>query len=136
MTVKDTQAMIAGMQPLLDPGIWTFCAVRGTDTVPPDVFAVIQETEGTTFILPYTTATAGGYTASPAMKKITLQVNSDLEGVGLTAAVATALTKQNIPCNVVAGYHHDHVFVPEAQAGLAYETLLQLQNNAAPTSSD
>ena len=131
MTVKDTQAMIAGMTPSLDPGTWAFCAVTGDDTIPSDAFAVIQETEGTTLILPEATAKQGGYTASPAMKKITLQVNSDLEGVGLTAAVATALTKQNIPCNVVAGYHHDHIFVPEAQAGLAYDTLLQLQNNTA-----
>jgi len=129
MTVKDTQAMITGMTPTLDPGTWVFCAVNGDGTIPPDAFAVIQEAEGTTLILPEATAQAVGYTASPTMKKITLQVNSDLEGVGLTAAVATALTKHNIPCNVVAGYHHDHIFVPEAQAGLAYATLLQLQSD-------
>ncbi|MEL7132070.1 MAG: ACT domain-containing protein [Pseudomonadota bacterium] len=136
MTVKDTQAMIAGMTPTLNPGTWAFCAVNGNGTIPKDAFAIIQEAEGTTLILPKPTAQAGGYTSGPAMKKITLQVNSDLEGVGLTAAVATALTKQSIPCNVVAGYHHDHIFVPEAQAGLAHATLLQLQGDATPVSSD
>ncbi|WP_299208032.1 ACT domain-containing protein [uncultured Tateyamaria sp.] len=130
MTVKDTQAMIAGMTPIIVPGDWVFCAVNGTDTIPPDAFAVIQEAEGTTLILPEETAKAGGYQSSTVMQLITLQVNSDLEGVGLTAAVATALAKQYIPCNVVAGYHHDHIFVPKTQAGIAYATLLDVQNAA------
>ena len=51
--------------------------------------------------------------------EITLQVYSDLEGVGLTAAVATALAEEGIPCNVVAALHHDHLFVPEAQGPAA-----------------
>ncbi|WP_299599816.1 ACT domain-containing protein [uncultured Tateyamaria sp.] len=130
MTVKDTQAMIAGMTPIIVPGDWVFCAVSGTGTIPPDAFAVIQEAEGTTLILPEETAKADGYQSSAVMQLITLQVNSDLEGVGLTAAVATALAKQNIPCNVVAGYHHDHIFVPKTQAGIAYATLLDVQNAA------
>ena len=44
--------------------------------------------------------------------RITLTVHSALEGVGLTAAVAGALAQAGIACNVVAGYHHDHLFVP------------------------
>ncbi|MCB4378954.1 ACT domain-containing protein [Synechococcus sp. MU1644] len=130
MTVKDTQAMIAGMTPIIVPGDWVFCSVTGTDTIPPDAFAVIQEAEDTTLILPEATAKAGGYQSSAVMQLITLQVNSDLEGVGLTAAVATSLANQNIPCNVVAGYHHDHIFVPKTQAGIAYATLLDVQNAA------
>ena len=38
---------------------------------------------------------------------------SDLEGVGLTAAVSTTLADANISCNVIAATHHDHIFVPE-----------------------
>ncbi|WP_299613070.1 ACT domain-containing protein [uncultured Tateyamaria sp.] len=130
MTVKDTQAMIASMTPVLVPGDWVFCAVTGTGTIPTDAFAVIQEAEGTTLILPEATAKAGGYESSAVMQQITLQVNSDLEGVGLTAAVATALTAQNIPCNVVAGYHHDHIFVPKTLGGIAYAALLKVQGDA------
>ncbi len=43
---------------------------------------------------------------------ITLTVHSDLQAVGLTAAFAAALAQADIPCNVVAGAYHDHLFVP------------------------
>jgi hypothetical protein len=38
-------------------------------------------------------------------------VASDLAAVGLTAVFAAALGAEAISCNVVAGYHHDHLFV-------------------------
>jgi hypothetical protein len=39
-------------------------------------------------------------------------VQSSLDAVGLTAAVSAKLAAIGIPCNVLAGYHHDHVLVP------------------------
>jgi uncharacterized protein len=50
-----------------------------------------------------------------AMRQITLDVHSALDGVGLTAAVAVALAAEGIPCNMIAAHHHDHVFVPPAR---------------------
>ena len=46
------------------------------------------------------------------MARITLTGHSALDGVGLTAAVASALADAEIPCNMVAAFHHDHAFVP------------------------
>ena len=43
---------------------------------------------------------------------ITLAATTDLNAVGITAAVSTALAKQKIPANVFAGYCHDHILVP------------------------
>jgi hypothetical protein len=51
------------------------------------------------------------------MACLTLRVHSALDGVGLTAAVASALAEIGIPCNMVAAFHHDHAFVPEATGG-------------------
>jgi len=58
--------------------------------------------------------------------KITLEVHSSLEAVGLTAAISTALTKHNISANIVAAYYHDHIFVPKKKAKVALKVLKQL----------
>lgn len=59
---------------------------------------------------------------------VTPESNSTLESIGLTATVAAALTGAGISANVVAGYAHDHLFVPhdradEAVAALASVTM-------------
>ena len=92
---------------------------------------MMQEDEGVTLILPEEVATAQGYDTTLVMQLITLNVFSDLEGVGLTAAVAGALTEVGISCNVVAAYHHDHVLVPQADAERAMDALRAAQAKAA-----
>lgn len=99
--VSDLAGMLAGMAPVLDARRWDFGLIAG-DT-PAGAFALIREDEGLTAII----ADADG-----AFARITLMVHSALDGVGLTAAVATALAAAGIACNVVAGFHHDHLFVP------------------------
>lgn len=134
MTVKDTTAMIAGMTPARRPGQWVYCCTTDAHILAaatPHAFALIHEAEGTTLILPLAAATALGFDTTLAMALITLNVFSDLEGIGLTAAVADALTQARIPCNVVAGFHHDHVFVPEGDADRAMTALIALQRGAA-----
>ena len=122
--------MIAGMDPVLDAGPYIF-AVSGypqDKTLESQAFALIREDEGTTLILPLAAARAAGADTSLPMARITLRVHSALDGVGLTAAVATALAQAGIPCNMVAGYHHDHAFVP---ADRADEALAILRARAA-----
>jgi hypothetical protein len=112
--------MLAGMAPVRDPRRWAFVLAEGAS--PEEAFAVIREDEGTTAIVP---ASEGDFA------RITLMVHSALEGVGLTAAVAGVLAERGIACNVVAGFHHDHLFVPWARAGEALEALAALSKNAA-----
>mgnify|MGYP001792016906 CR=1 FL=1 len=130
MTIKDAHGMIAGITPVLVPGDWVFCSTDAITNIPADAMAVIREAEGTTLILPDAKAQAAGYTCSAPLRQITLQVLSDLEGVGLTAAVATALAAEGIACNVVAAFHHDHIFVPKAQAEHACDILRRVQQDA------
>ena len=105
--VSDLAGMLAGMAPLLHPEPWRFVLVQSEAPAdaPRDAFALIREDEGTTAIVP-------GAAEGAAFARITLQVHSALEGVGLTAAVSGALAEVGIACNVVAGFHHDHLFVP------------------------
>lgn len=122
--MRDTRAMIAGMRPERAAIPYVFAAVTDLALIArlsTAAFARIDEAEGTTLILPAEIAEEAGLDVALPMARITLQVHSALDGVGLTAAVATALAAEGIPCNMVAGYHHDHAFVPldQAEAALA-----------------
>ena len=115
--------MIAAMAPALDPHHWAFVQVT-PDRAPEWLGAALgtfRESEGVSAIVP--SALAEG---EPAFARITLTVHSDLEGVGLTAAVATALADAQIACNVVAALHHDPLFVPAARADEALAILQAL----------
>lgn len=129
--VFDTQAMISGMTPVLLPEVYIFATT--TDPNSPARAATIatpREAEGLSLILPIAAAAAHGFETSHPMRCITLNVYSALDGVGLTAAVANALADQGIACNMVAGFHHDHAFVPAAHAHAALQALLALQGAA------
>lgn len=117
--VSDLAGMLGVMAPLLDLSEWRFALVEGDP--PHDAFALIREDEGTTAIIK---GAGGGFA------RITLQVHSALDGVGLTAAVARALAEAGIACNVVAGYHHDHLFVPWARRDEALAILQRLAASA------
>lgn len=108
--------MIGGMEPVLQPGRFVY---RTLPEAPADAIGTFREDEGLSVIVP-----AGP--GEEAYRQITLSVHSALDGVGLTAAVATALTDENIPANVVAAHFHDHVFVPEAMAERALAALQRL----------
>ncbi|NML04981.1 ACT domain-containing protein [Sphingomonas sp. G-3-2-10] len=130
MVVRDTQAMIASMAPELRPGCFAFvgCGEDGdlAHAFRDVAIAMFAEVEGPSFVVPIETAEAHGIEAL-AMRQITLTVHSALDGVGLTAAVAQALAAHGIACNMVAAFHHDHVFVPESRAEDALAVLKALQ---------
>lgn len=90
------------------------------------VLAVVNEDEGTTVILDVESAARLGLDTSTVFTCLTLQVHSALESVGLTAAVSATLGDHGIPCNVLAGYYHDHILVPAARAGEAQRILANL----------
>ncbi len=84
-------------------------------------------------ILEEGTAAELGFNSGGAMpmRRIVLDVLSALDGVGLTATVSSALAEAGIPCNVVAAYHHDHLFVPADAAEHALAILLAVQKKAS-----
>ncbi|MEN8896009.1 MAG: ACT domain-containing protein [Yoonia sp.] len=125
--VKDTTDMIAGMTPELRDGSYVF-AMSDDPALVIQSICTFRETEGLSLILPLNTAQDAGFDCSAPMRCITLNVYSSLEGVGLTAAVATALSNAGIACNMVAAFHHDHAFVPANKAEAAVNILLSLQN--------
>ncbi len=124
-TVRETAEMISGMRPRLDPEVYVFCATDDTALVA-QALGAFREAEGLSLILEREHAAALGFDVSLPMRRIVLQVPSALDGIGLTAAVASALAAAGIACNMVAALRHDHVFVPAQSAERALAILLEL----------
>lgn len=131
--VRDSAAMIAGMRPVLGKEEFVF-ATLGADQsdLTGAAVASCREDEGLSVVLPLAVAADAGFDCALAMRRITLQVHSALDGVGLTAAVAGVLAGAGIACNIVAGHHHDHAFVPADRAEEARDLLLRLASAGAP----
>jgi len=125
--------MQAGMTPVLRQGSFVFC-ITGDTALAEQARAValswFREDEGIAMILELKVAASLGFDTTIPMSRIVLEVFSALDGVGLTAAVSTALASDNIPCNMVSAYHHDNVFVPVAMADRAMHVLRLLQAQA------
>ena len=67
--------------------------------------------------------------------RLSLEVHSSLEAVGLTAAVSARLTGSGISANVVAAYCHDHFFVQSERAEEALEAIMGMADDACKSES-
>jgi len=122
----DLSRLLAGLSPNLRDGEYVFCTFAGGQygehgELSP--LAAFQEDEGMTLVVPRAKAEAAGGYYDGVFRCITLEVQSSLDAVGLTAAVSQALASAGIPANVIAAYHHDHVFVPAPRADEALAAL-------------
>jgi hypothetical protein len=105
---------------LVEPGHAATCLAAAT----------VSEDEGTTLVLRRQDADEAGLAYEFVAAWLTLSVHSALEAVGLTAAFSRALGDAGIPCNVLAGFHHDHVLVPIADTERALAALSALTGSA------
>lgn len=129
---RDLQALLRTLQPQRQAGVYAFAlAPPGFDAAALPAIATVRETEGLTLVLEDSHARAAGLQVRARMAWMTLQVESGLDDVGLTAAVAGALAGAGIACNVIAAVHHDHLFVPIESADAALAVLQALQRDAA-----
>ncbi|MGY4531035.1 hypothetical protein ACVW0Y_000138 [Pseudomonas sp. TE3786] len=123
--------LLRTMRPHLNSGDYVFCCIADPallQGVP--VLGSFQEQEGLSVILSREQADKLGLAYDYVAAWITLTVHSDLAAVGLTAAFATALGNAGLSCNVIAGYHHDHLFVASTDAARAMAVLQQLTEQA------
>ena len=130
--ISDLAVLLASLQPELHPGTWAWCALpAGTPIDGADAVATVREAEGLTVVVEQAQALARGWDVVFRSAWITLRVHSDLAAVGLTAAFGRALADAGIACNVIAGVHHDHLFVPVDRAADALAALQALQARSA-----
>jgi uncharacterized protein len=124
-------ALLSSMSPELHPGEYVFTS-NPDAAVPAGAAPVVTvaEDEGLTMVLRKEDADRLGLGYDYVAGWITLRVHSALEAVGLTAAVSAALAREGVSCNVVAGFYHDHLFVPHDSAAQAVRLLEDLAQRA------
>ncbi|MEM1334923.1 MAG: ACT domain-containing protein [Actinomycetota bacterium] len=112
--MTDLDEMLRTLTVSVRPGRFTFVSVpQGTAPALGDgVEAVLSESEGATVVAAVERATAEGWSYDFEGAWLTIDVHSALEAVGLTATFSAALGAVEIPCNVLAAFHHDHLLVP------------------------
>lgn len=130
---RSLASLLAGLAPTLAEGVYVYARLAEGDDIPDGLapFAVIREPEETALVVRREAAEAAGLRHVFPARLITLQVNSSLAAIGLTAAIAAQLAAAGIPANVIAGLHHDHLLVPEANAADALVLLKDLTTAGA-----
>jgi hypothetical protein len=126
----DLQKMLASLDVERRAGLFTYVAVKvPTPGLLAAAHAMVTEGTLTTLVLPVESAQRAGLPVVIELAWLSLTVQSSLEAVGLTAAFSKILGDEGISCNVLAGYHHDHILVPVERADDAIAAL-------RPVSSD
>lgn len=121
---RDLAALLRGARPRIAHPEVVFATVPDATGLP--TLATVVEDEGIGVVLRREDADRLGLRIDWVGTWITLRVHSALDAVGLTAAVSTALADAGISCNVLAGFHHDHLVVPAERATDALAVLSKL----------
>ncbi|NRB33765.1 MAG: ACT domain-containing protein [Rhodobacteraceae bacterium] len=123
--------LLRGMSAELVDGVYVFATVAQGD-VPKGLTPrmMFHEAEGVTLVLLQDEAQAAGLAFDFPCRMITLNVHSALEAVGFIARIATVLAGAGMGVNPVAGFYHDHLFIPENHAEDAMHLLAQLAKGA------
>ncbi|MEL7301045.1 MAG: ACT domain-containing protein [Pseudomonadota bacterium] len=124
---QDLQALFAGMSPVLNPGTYGFATVttieEATALTP---VMIMHEAEAITVILRWSAAEEAGLTPEFHCCWITLNIHSALDAVGFLAAISTRLAGLGMGINPVAGFYHDHLFLPADRAEDAMQELARI----------
>lgn len=129
---RDLARLLAGLQVSARQGEFVFVSRPQPDPgLSALAHASVCEDEGITYVLPLAKADALRLDYGFRAAWLSLGVHSALDAVGLTAAVATALARHGIACNVLAGFHHDHLLVPSERRDDALAVLSALSVQAA-----
>lgn len=131
---KFLQDLITQLAPALDPKSYVYCTVAKAkygelEKLKPIVS--LAELEGLTLVIPLEQAEAEGLDYYRVFRRITLKGHSSLEALGLTSVVTSLLAERGITTNVVAGFYHDHIFVPSDRTDEAMDALKELASQPA-----
>ena len=115
------------LNPKKNPGIYVYTRLDDNLSIPlEEVLFCFRENEGNTYVLKKEKADIFKLSYHQLFSWITLDVHTSLNAVGLTSTISNALSRHGIPCNMVAAYTHDHLFVPDHLSENALQILHDL----------
>ena len=98
---------------ILNKGEYVFCSIMDNNKISiKNIICTFKESKGYSIIISKEEATINYLPFYFISAWINLNIDSTLDSVGLTSSFSRDLTKAGISCNVIAAYHHDHIFVP------------------------
>lgn len=121
---RDLKKLLSGLEVYRQNGVWEF--VTGTQEGVQGAVMQFQEREGWTHIVP-------AHRSAEQDKRfvwLELAVHSDLNAVGFLAVISNALADAGVPCNAIAAFYHDHIFVPEALSDKAVAAIDALKQHS------
>lgn len=125
--------LLKSMKPILQHGEFVFCTLSpqrlGELNFQP--ICLFQEDEGVSLILRQEQADEAGLQYEYISRMITLSVHSNLNAVVFLAAITGKLAENGISVNPVAGYYHDHLFVPVERADDAMRLLAEFSGETS-----
>lgn len=122
--ISDLTDLLASLQANLLDGVWAYETILSSTDPDPEAIMTFKEREGLTQICPAKSHTP----ANNRWHWIEVSVHSDLNAVGFLARLADALASAGVPCNAIAGYYHDHIFVPVDTTETALTALRALKS--------
>lgn len=109
---RDVDVLLGDISPQVRDGVVAVATVPD-GRVPHGVtpLATVVEPEGLTVVADIDELGRVGLSHAMPSRLVTLRATSSLEAVGFMAAISAELAAVGIPCNVLAGFHHDHLLV-------------------------
>jgi uncharacterized protein len=129
---QDLLKLCASLKPIVAPAVYVYCSFP--DFVLPvgvSALCTIRESEGLTAIVERADARRLRLAHVYDARLITLSVHSSLNAVGFIKVISSKLADAGIPCNVIAGYYHDHILVPVDRADEAMDRLREIAASAS-----
>ena len=124
---RDIATLFANMKAVLREEVFVFVTIAN-GRIPDGLTPQMQfcEPQGMTLIITKEQAEGHHLHYDFASHMITLDIHSSLEAVGFMAHISGKLAEAGIPVNPVAGFYHDHLFVPVDKSKQAMMVLAQI----------
>jgi hypothetical protein len=128
--ITDLQQTLSSLKVICDDVQYGFASIPDDSGIDREkVLATFQENSRLAVIAPKTYLDSKNIDNEGPYAKLTIDVHTSLELVGLTAAMAAKLAEHGISANVVAAFYHDHVFVQYDLRAKAIGLLESLKND-------